>query len=205
MNVSCVAIDNDFRFSRTYILYKEYTKRSWLIDCGDESKIKRWLNENQKSLAGIFLTHCHIDHIYGVNKIMDVFPETKVYVAKGTGVKGVRDLRLNLTKFMDKPYTVETDNLVEVDEGDGVEIFDDVLLKVLKTDGHSPDSLSFLVDRMLFTGDAYIPGVKVVTKLPGANITQAQQSLERIKKLVLDKSLEVMPGHYHNENALDNV
>ena len=135
----------------------------------------------------------------------ETFPDANVYVAKETGLRGVRDLRLNLTKFMEESYMVETNNLVEVDEGDELDIFPDTKLKVLKTDGHSPDSLSYLVDSMLFTGDAYIPGVRVVTKLPGANKPQAQISLERIQKVVQDNSLEVMPGHYHNENALDNV
>lgn len=205
MSIACFSIDNDYRFSRTYILYKEDSIETWLVDCGDASKIIKWLNKNQKRLSGIFLTHCHIDHIYGVNEMMDVYPDAKIYVAKGTGLKGVKDLRLNLTRFMEEPYIVETNNLVEVDEGDEISIFDDTLLKVLKTDGHSPDSLSFLVNRRLFTGDAYIPGVRVVAKLPGANKSQAQVSLERIQKLAQDNSLEVMPGHYHNENALDNV
>jgi glyoxylase-like metal-dependent hydrolase (beta-lactamase superfamily II) len=205
MSTSCFTIDNDFRFSRTYILYQDASPKVWLVDCGDDDKIKKWLVENNKELTGIFLTHCHIDHIYGVNKMTETFPDANVYVAKETGLRGVRDLRLNLTKFMEESYMVETNNLVEVDEGDELDIFPDTKLKVLKTDGHSPDSLSYLVDNMLFTGDAYIPGVRVITKLPGANKPQAQISLERIQKVVQDNSLEVMPGHYHNENALDNV
>ena len=76
---------------------------------------------------------------------------------------------------------------------------DDTLLRVLKTDGHSPDSLSFRVNDMLFTGDAYIPPLPVVTKLPGANKPIAQQSLERIIRLIEKESLTVMPGHYSHE------
>ena len=204
MNVSCYSIDNYYRFSRTYILYTEKSPKAWMVDCGDAEKIKSWFSQNGKTLEGIFLTHCHIDHIYGVNNITSAFPKANVFVARETGLKGVKDIRLNLTKFMEEPYVVETSNLVEVDEGDEIEIFEDTSLKVLKTDGHSPDSLSFLVDDMLFTGDAYIPNVKVVTKLPGANKPQAMVSLERILQLVSEKSLKVMPGHYPNENALDN-
>ena len=40
----------------------------------------------------------------------EVFPNACVYLAKDTGIKGVRDLRLNLTKYMEEPYYVETEN-----------------------------------------------------------------------------------------------
>lgn len=197
--VKCLEIKNDFRFSCTYILYKVDSPTVWLVDCGDTDKILSWMSQNKKELGGIFLTHCHIDHIYGVNRMTEVFPNAGVYLAKETGTKGVRDLRLNLTKYMEEPYVVETEKLIEVDEGDEVKLFDDTVLKVLKTDGHSPDSLSFLVSDMLFTGDAYIPPLPVVTKLPGANKPMAQISLERIESLVDKESLTVMPGHYPHE------
>ena len=199
MEIKCLEIKNDFRYSCTYILYTLDSPRVWLIDCGDSDKILAWINQNHKELAGIFLTHCHIDHIYGVNKMTEAFPKAYVYLAKETGTKGVRDLRLNLTKYMEEPYVVETENLVEVDECDEVTLFDDTALRVLKTDGHSPDSLSFRVNEMLFTGDAYIPPLPVVTKLPGANKLIAQQSLERIISLVEKESLTIMPGHYSHE------
>ena len=199
MEINCLVIKNDFRYSCTYILYTEGSPKVWLIDCGDTDKILAWMDQYHKELSGIFLTHCHIDHIYGVNRMTEAFPYASVYLAKESGKKGVRDLRLNLTKYMEEPYVVETDNLVEVDEGDEVTLFDDTLLQVLKTDGHSPDSLSFRVNNMLFTGDAYIPPLPVVTKLPGANKPIAQQSLERIISLVEKESLTVMPGHYSHE------
>lgn len=199
MKLKCLEIKNDFRYSCTYILYTEESPEVWLIDCGDDAKIQDWMNLHHKVLGGIFLTHCHYDHIYGVNQMTYLFPEANVYLAKETGIKGVRDLRLNLTKYMEKPYIVETDRLVEVDEGDEIEIFEGIIIKVLKTDGHSPDSISFRVNDMLFTGDAYIPPLPVVTKLPGNNKIAAQQSLERIITLVEKESLKIMPGHYPHD------
>ncbi len=200
MDVKCLKIENNFRYSCTYILYKENSPAVWLIDCGDADKILSWMKEHQKTLGGIFLTHCHIDHIYGVNQMTEAFPDSNIYLAKETGKIGVRDLRLNLTKYMEKPYVVNTEKLVEVDEGDEVKLFDDTLLKVYKTDGHSPDSLSFRVNKLLFTGDAYIPPLPVVTKLPGNNKPMAELSKERIIELVDKESLTIMPGHYPHES-----
>lgn len=199
MEIECFEIKNDFRYSCTYILYTIDSPKVWLIDCGDTDKILSWMNHYNKELAGIFLTHCHIDHIYGVNKMVEAFPNACVYLAEDTGTKGIRDIRLNLTKYMEEPYIIETEKLIEVNEGDEVNIFEDKVLVVLKTDGHSPDSLSFRVNNFLFTGDAYIPPLPVVTKLPGANKPMAQQSLERIKALVEKDSLTIMPGHYLHE------
>lgn len=45
----------------------------------------------------------------------------------------------------------------------------------------------------MFTGDAYIPGVKVVTKLPKGNRKLAAESIERIESLAKGKN--ICPGH----------
>jgi glyoxylase-like metal-dependent hydrolase (beta-lactamase superfamily II) len=200
MNVKCLEIKNDFRYSCTYILYTEDSPIVWLIDCGDADKIISWIKKHQKTLGGIFLTHCHIDHIYGVNQMTEAYPNADIYLAKETGKTGVRDLRLNLTKYMEEPYVVETEILVEVDEGDEIKIFDDTFLKVYKTDGHSPDSMTYRVNNLLFTGDAYIPPLPVVTKLPGNNKPMAEQSKTRIIEMVDKESLTIMPGHYPHES-----
>ena len=65
--------------------------------------------------------------------------------------------------------------------------------KVHETPGHHPSCLTFEIGDYLFTGDAYIPGEKVVTILPGADKTLAAESLERIKRMAEGKV--VCPGH----------
>ena len=42
-------------------------------------------------------------------------------------------------------------------------------------------------DECIFTGDAYIPGIKVVTSFPRSNKTQAAASETRIKELAKGK------------------
>ena len=46
---------------------------------------------------------------------------------------------------------------------------------------------------MIFTGDAYIPGCKVVMNFPHSNKALAQSSVERILRMAEGKV--VMPGH----------
>lgn len=40
------------------------------------------------------------------------------------------------------------------------------MLYVIETPGHCPSCLTYYTDNYIFTGDSYIPNVKVVTKLP---------------------------------------
>lgn len=203
--LGCECIRNNYQNSCTYILHEEYSPNAWLIDCGDADQILDWVKRNGKRICGVFLTHCHLDHIYGVNRITEQFPYVIIYLSRGAGPIGIRDLRLNLSKYTADPYVVETLNLQEIEEGDTIQIFDDSSLQVLRTDGHSPDSMSYLVGSLLFTGDAYIPGVRVVTKLPSADKKKAQNSLNRILTIIDNEALTIMPGHFLTSKTINNV
>lgn len=194
--INCTIINNDILNSRSYIITKEDSIDAWLIDCGDVDKIFIFLNEKKKIPKGVFLTHCHYDHIYGVNSLLKNYPETLIYLSCNGGVKGVKDCRLNTSKYTPSPYIIETNNFVELNEGDEVLLYSDIVLYALKTDGHSPDSMSYKVDDILFTGDAYIPSVEIVTRLPGGDKIQAEISKSRILELIMEESLKIMPGHF---------
>lgn len=65
-------------------------------------------------------------------------------------------------------------------------------IMILRTPGHSKGSISMVVNNVIFTGDALIPGIKTVTKLPSASID------EQIKSESFFKTLEgyiIYPGH----------
>jgi len=51
------------------------------------------------------------------------------------------------------------------------------------------------VDGRLFTGDAYIPGCKVVTNLPEGDKVLAAASEQRIRAMVEKGGLVVCAGH----------
>ena len=58
---------------------------------------------------------------------------------------------------------------------------------------HNPGCLTMVMGDMIFTGDAYIPGIGANTRVPRSNKEQAKQSLERIMELA--KGKKVFPGH----------
>ena len=189
-------IVNNYQHSCTYILYKKGYGHVWLVDCGsDVEKVLEWLHSNNKVIHGIFLTHCHDDHICGLKKILVDNPGIPIYLSAHDGIRCVQDIRLNLTKYTSEPFQLTSDYFVEMKDGDEKELFDGDFLTAYQADGHSIDSMVYKVGHLLFTGDAYIPPLKVVTKLPGADKTMAAESLKKILTLIDLYKLTVKAGH----------
>lgn len=192
-------IVNGIHNSCTYILNRESDVYVWLIDCGDYNIIKEWVDNYGKIIKGVFLTHGHLDHIYGLKELLYDLPEMPIYLSENGGVKCMQNIRLNISRFTSNPFIIESHHFNELKEGDTICLFDDTILKVYQTEGHSPDSLVYKVNDYLFTGDAYIPNCDVVTKLPGGDKIKAEKSLNRILKILKDGQLKAMPGHRLND------
>lgn len=194
-------IVNSYQHSCTYILYEEDCEYVWLVDCGNDfGEVTKWLKNNKKTLKGVFLTHCHNDHTMGLMGLLIEMPELVVCLSAHEGIKSVQDIRLNLSKYTSEPYRVYSSHFVELSDGERIELFPEIELIALQADGHSQDSMVYKIDKCLFTGDAYIPTLDVVTKLPGADKKRAEESLRMIEKLIEEEQLIVHPGHYINTN-----
>lgn len=144
-------------------------------------------------MRAVFLTHAHYDHIYGLTKLLERYPNCLIYVLKG-GKEYLESDRLNLSKYHETPYTFISDNVCEVQDGDTIELLDGVGAKVYSTPGHNPSCATYMIENYLFTGDSYIPGVKTVVNLPKANKKQALESEQLIKSLLTD-GIILCPGH----------
>ena len=181
--------------SRTYVLSNDTGNEFWLVDCGEESpliEVFSSMSGGSFVVKGVLLTHAHFDHIYGLPHLTEMFPEVKVYTNEA-GRRTLADSRRNLSRYHGDAMVYESDNVVVCGEGDVVDLFDGVSAKVYETPGHHPSCLTFEVGEYLLSGDAYIPGVAVVTILPEAEKSLAAQSQERIKSLAEGKIL--CPGH----------
>ena len=189
-------IVNSYQYACTYILYKEGCEYAWLVDCGSAiDEVENWLKANEKKLKGVFLTHCHDDHIFELRRLLELKPSIPIYLSAHEGIRCVQDIRLNLTKYTSRPFQVFSDHFIELKDGESVELFDDVMMTAYQADGHSLDSMVYEAGGYLFTGDAYIPPLRVVTKLPGADKVRAAQSLEMIKALEKEHNLTICAGH----------
>lgn len=181
--------------SKTYFLSEDGNTEFWVVDCGDIPPIVDSVSSFGGSsfvIKGVLLTHVHYDHIYGLPKLMELFPEMKVYT-NDFGKMALADERLNYSKYHDDPIIIESENVTLCDEGAEIGLFDGVTAKVCYTSGHNPSCLTYEVGDYLFTGDAYIPGIKVVTTFKGGDKMKAAESVERIKTLAEGKI--ICPGH----------
>ena len=187
-------IVNSIFTSKTYILYKNGENKAWLVDIGDVEPALAFLEGNGLTVEGVFLTHAHFDHIYGLPELVKHYPQCNVYVTEYAKEALASD-KLNMSRYHETPITYEGDNVVVVHEGDEMTLFEDEpTMLFYETPGHNPGCLTMVMGDMIFIGDAYIPGVGANTQVPRSNKEQAKQSLERILKLAEGKT--IYSGHY---------
>jgi hydroxyacylglutathione hydrolase len=187
---------NSIFTSNSYILYFEGVSGVWVVDPGDSFPIIHWLENKNKNLIGILITHSHFDHIYGVNDLYDLFPEVKIY-SSFYGKEGMLSAKLNSSYYTEHPFVVKSCNINVVAENDRILISENDYANVIYTPGHNRDCLSFQIEKNLFTGDALIPGIKVYTKSKHGNKTLAEKSIQRIFNEFND-DIMLWPGHGDN-------
>lgn len=162
-------------FSDNYIWIYEKDGEAMVIDPGEAQQVLDYIKEQKLQLKAILLTHKHEDHIGGVEAILETYPGTPVY-----GPSEVSDLANVL-----------------VQEGDTFEQFGQTI-RVVKTAGHTEEHVSFIMDKLLFCGDALFSAGcgRVFT-----GDYQAQfNALQRFKELADD--VQVFAGH---EYTLTNL
>ena len=186
-----IKIVNSIFTSNTYMLIDDRYDYCWLIDIGDFQKVADALPQGIE-VKGLLLTHTHFDHTYGINALHRVHPECRVYTAE-YGKIALYDERKNFSKYHEASFIYEGNNVEVLKDGDILCLFSNIFMTAYTTPGHCPSCLTYVVENWIFTGDAYIPGVRVVTKLPQGNRMLAKQSTEKI--LALAKDRIICPGH----------
>lgn len=121
-----------------YLTWNE-KKEAYLFDCGGENidRLTTFIKTNGLTLKYIVLTHGHGDHIAGLNKIVEEYPEAEVYIGKeeaGFLTEG----ELNLMVYITGRNFVYNGTYNVVKEGDKIGEF-----VVIDTPGHTIGSKSF--------------------------------------------------------------
>jgi len=182
--------------SNTYILSKDNKEGIYVVDPGDSQPIFEWLKLNKTNLTGIFLTHAHFDHIYGLNDLLSEYPTCKLYIST-LMIDGLYSEKLNTSKYHEKPYVLNRDfsaNISFLEESTRVMLWDENIVTVLFTPGHTIDSITLNINDYLFTGDALIPGVKIFKRNKKTGNESSQFSVEKIYSTNPTNSI-LLPGH----------
>lgn len=178
--------------SNTFVISEDSSNEVYLIDIGDSEKVFEFLPENV-TLNAVFLTHTHYDHIYGINSLVKSFPDCKVYVSE-SGKNGLFSEKINLSFYHEDPIVYSGSGVHILNDGDIIQLFENESLFCIATPGHNVGCLTYKIGNFLFTGDSYIPGLDVVTKLKGGNKLESLKSLLRIKENIYHNTI-ICPGH----------
>lgn len=183
-------IVNSFYASNTYVLSEEHSAYCWLVDVGDIEPVLDILGN--RKVNGLLLTHSHFDHIYGVNKLVDLFPECIIYTSVH-GKEGLGSEKLNLSLYHDNSLVLHKGNVCILEDGEEVQLFPTSSFKAIYTPGHDWSCVSYYNNDVIFTGDSYIPNNKLVTVFPKSDKTEALLSLNKIINLL--ETRDAYPGH----------
>ncbi len=164
-----------------------------VIDPGDESdKILEKIDEINRPLAAILLTHAHFDHIGSVKKLKEIYPSVPV-------MAGEKDQWM-----LSNPDAVYRDMLREIPDslrikaerllhdGDRIDV-KGINFTVIETPGHTPGSVCYLSDGLLFSGDTLFCGGCGRCDLYGGDARQMKSSLDKLFNI--KDNLVVLPGH----------
>ena len=182
---------NSFLQSNTFILSHSGEEDVYIVDIGDINPVFDAIGF--KKVKGLFLTHAHYDHVYGINALLAAFPECIVYGSSQTFHAHKND-KLNYSYYYDKPLQYKGGTEVVLEDGQMVALWKRSRIQAFITPGHTPGSTCYITGINIFTGDAYIPNFLPVTKLKEGNKKEAIRSVGTIKSLIPDGGA-VYPGH----------
>ncbi len=163
---------------------------------GDAPRIVSALQEKGLTCEAIWLTHSHLDHCGGVQKLLEHFPEATLLAHRAEKV--MREKVKEICQMYGLPDS-KMDNCPEphqyIDEGSDL-LFGEHQFSVLFTPGHSPGHLSFYYkpQEILLAGDAVFAGSIGRTDLPGGDHEQLIQSIKD-KILTLPDDVKILSGH----------
>ncbi len=180
----------------TYLVSNEHNQ-CWVIDPGmsnpaENKHFTDYLSEKQLKPQAIINTHAHIDHILGVQYLMDKYNipfgmhEAETPVLK-MGTSSAAMFGMHFPKTPQPTFYIK--------EGEPLKLGEDTLT-VFHTPGHSPGSISYYYPggNWVVAGDVLFSGSIGRTDLPGGNFDTLITAI-RTKLFTLPSNTIVLSGH----------
>jgi hydroxyacylglutathione hydrolase len=167
------------------------TKDAVVIDPGGEvARIAEIVAQYDLTVRAIIHTHAHLDHIYCTRDVREAHGGT-VCLHKGDAFL-YDSFAMQAAMF---GWKVRDTTVVErwIEHGDEIEM-GKRKLAVVHTPGHTPGSVCFEVEGLLFSGDTLFRRSIGRTDLPGGDSALIQRSI-RDRLYTRDPDTLVIPGH----------
>jgi len=190
MNVKTFVCKTDFSCN-VYVCESE--KGNFIVDLGYyDLEISDYLKKLSK-IDFVIETHCHFDHIMGLNDFKKEYPDVPVYCF--TDEQNLaHNPRQNGSVLMGNSFVPEFE-FIQLKEGK-IKIggFD---VKVIHTPGHTGGSCVYYFEKekILFTGDTIIESSIGRTDLPTGDEAQIYSSVKKISALGLNEEVKCYFGH----------
>ena len=170
-----------------YILMDEASKDIVVIDPGDEANIIIHEIENfNGTLKYVLLTHGHSDHTGAVTEVAKHF-KVPAFISED-------DKKLiDKTSFMFGKLQDDETIIENIEEKENFKI-GNIDISYIKTPGHSPGGICFLVENKLFSGDTLFAGSIGRTDFEGGDFDTIINSIKE-NLFVLAETTLVYPGH----------
>ena len=190
MNIKCLTLGEIN--SNCYIVSEN--KKAFVIDPGAEGeKINNYLSEHDLDLEFIINTHGHFDHI-GANKFLKNNYDADILAHPRANIK-FSDPEKNLSLHFFNRRIVSPPLDKEIHDGDEIN-FNNKILKILYTPGHSEDGISVYIKskEILFSGDCIFANGYGRTDLYDSNFKELKKSISE-KLLTLPENTTFYSGH----------
>ncbi len=175
-----------------WVIGNRRTAEAIAIDPGDQpEEILAMARDMGVKIKLIANSHAHVDHILGVRGVQAA-TGARFHMHESERPIAAQAARSALM-FTGQEVAPPPDPDAYLSDGDEIDV-DGVKLKVIHTPGHTPGSLSFYTEGMLFSGDTLFQGSIGRTDLPGGDYDQEMASIVD-KLLALPDETIVLPGH----------
>lgn len=190
-----------------YCIVKNH--RALVIDPCLSLEVQNFVKKENIIDTTIFLTHEHIDHISGVNMFREM-TTCRVICSKKCAAN-IIDAKRNGAYLLESMYLMRSENEYgqicalnlsdytcyadEFFENEQTYNWEDLKIRCIEMPGHSPGGIVILINNQyVFSGDNFIPGTPVITRIPGGNSKDYKTITMPFFEELCD-SCVIYPGH----------
>ena len=182
--------ENSVFSSNTYVV--DDGKAAVIVDIGDFKPVQEYLDAECLRPKALLITHTHYDHIYGIRDFMAAFPDVPIYTSE-FGKEAFNKPNWNFSRYHEDEISIDSDSIKVLNDGDPLDLFDNIDLQTIATPGHDKSCLTYRLGNMLFTGDSYIPGIKVIASFPHSSKPDALHWQAYLAEM--SQTHTIFPGH----------